>query len=70
MKAQGAVLIAHGNLSGFPVDAQFTARTQSWSFGACATERTVRVTAEGRRLPGSRGVTVLLPSAAGGVAAV
>ena len=70
VKAQGAVLIAHGNLSGFPVDAQFTARTNSWSFGACATERTVRVTAEGRRMPGARGVTVLLPSAAGGVASV
>ncbi|MFZ9394133.1 MAG: hypothetical protein ACO277_09130, partial [Ilumatobacteraceae bacterium] len=52
----------------FPLDVLFTARTQSWSFGACALERTVRVTAEGRRIPAARGVTVLLPSASGAVA--
>jgi hypothetical protein len=82
VKAQGAVLIiqgavqdskgavqdAKGAVRGFPVDVLLTARTQSWSFGACALERTVRVTAEGRRIPAARGVTVLLPSASGAVA--
>ena len=75
VKAQGAVLIvqgavqnAKGAVQGFPLDVLLTARTQSWSFGACALERTVRVTAEGRRIPAARGVTVLLPSASGAVA--
>lgn len=68
VKAQGAVLVAHGNLSAFPVDACLTARTQSWGFGACATERTVQVHAEGRRLPAGRTVTLLLPSATGAAA--
>jgi hypothetical protein len=70
VKAQGAVLVAHGNIHGFPVDTQLSAHTQSWSFGVCATERTVRITAWGRRLPGARDVTVLLPSASGGVARI
>ncbi|NBU16520.1 MAG: hypothetical protein EBS48_05820 [Actinobacteria bacterium] len=70
VKAQGAVLIVQGAVRGFPLDVLFTARTQSWSFGACALERTVRVTAEGRRIPAARGVTVLLPSASGAVAGV
>ncbi|MEY2711487.1 MAG: hypothetical protein RL487_1270 [Actinomycetota bacterium] len=71
VKAQGAVLIVQGavqSAQSFPLDVLFTARTQSWSFGACALERTVRVTAEGRRIPAVRGVTVLLPSASGAVA--
>ncbi|MEY2766947.1 MAG: hypothetical protein RI912_609 [Actinomycetota bacterium] len=78
VKAQGAVLIIQGavqsargavqSAQSFPLDVLFTARTQSWSFGACALERTVRVTAEGRRIPAARGVTVLLPSASGAVA--
>ncbi|MEY4043980.1 MAG: hypothetical protein RL644_248 [Actinomycetota bacterium] len=78
VKAQGAVLIVQGavqsargavqSAQSFPLDVLFTARTQSWSFGACALERTVRVTAEGRRIPAARGVTVLLPSASGAVA--
>ena len=71
VKAQGAVLIVQGavqSAQSFPLDVLFTARTQSWSFGACAFERTVRVTAEGRRIPAARGVTVLLPSASGAVA--
>jgi hypothetical protein len=66
--AKGAVQNAKGAVQGFPLDVLFTARTQSWSFGACALERTVRVTAEGRRIPAARGVTVLLPSASGAVA--
>ena len=71
VKAQGVVLIVQGavqSAQSFPLDVLFTARTQSWSFGACALERTVRVTAEGRRIPAARGVTVLLPSASGAVA--
>jgi hypothetical protein len=71
VKAQGAVLIVQGavqSAQSFPLDVLFTARTQSWSFGACALERTVRVTAEGRRITVARGVTVLLPSASGAVA--
>jgi len=78
VKAQGAVLIVQGavqdskgavqSAQSFPLDVLLTARTQSWSFGACALERTVRVTAEGRRIPAARGVTVLLPSASGAVA--
>ena len=71
VKAQGAVLIIQGavqSAQSFPLDVLLTARTQSWSFGACALERTVRVTAEGRRIPAARGVTVLLPSASGAVA--
>lgn len=78
VKAQGAVLIVQGavqsargavqSAQSFPLDVLFTARTQSWSFGACALERTVRVTAEGRKIPAARGVTVLLPSASGAVA--
>ena len=71
VKAQGAVLIVQGavqSAQSFPLDVLFTARTQSWSFGSCALERTVRVTAEGRRIPAARGVTVLLPSASGAVA--
>ena len=71
VKAQGAVLIVQGavqSAQSFPLDVLFTARTQSWSFGACALERTVRVTVEGRRIPAARGVTVLLPSASGAVA--
>ncbi len=78
VKAQGAVLIIQGvvqsargavqSAQSFPLDVLFTARTQSWSFGACALERTVRVTAEGRKIPAARGVTVLLPSASGAVA--
>lgn len=80
VKAQGAVLIVQGavqdskgavkSAQSFPLDVLLTARTQSWSFGACALERTVRVTAEGRRIPAARGVTVLLPSASGAVAGV
>ena len=69
--ARGAVQSARGavqSAQSFPLDVLFTARTQSWSFGACALERTVRVTAEGRRIPAVRGVTVLLPSASGAVA--
>ena len=69
--ARGAVQSARGavqSAQSFPLDVLFTARTQSWSFGACALERTVRVTAEGRRIPAARGVTVLLPSASGAVA--
>jgi hypothetical protein len=71
VKAQGVVLIVQGavqSAQSFPLDVLLTARTQSWSFGACALERTVRVTAEGRRIPAARGVTVLLPSASGAVA--
>jgi hypothetical protein len=68
VKAQGAVLVVHGNLSAFPVDACLTARTQSWGFGACATERTVQVQAEGRRVPSGRTVTLLLPSSTGAAA--
>lgn len=71
VKAQGAVLIVQGavqSAQSFPLDVLLTARTQSWSFGACALERTVRVTAEGRRITVARGVTVLLPSASGAVA--
>jgi hypothetical protein len=71
VKAQGVVLIVQGavqSAQSFPLDVLFTARTQSWSFGACALERTVRVTAEGRRITVARGVTVLLPSASGAVA--
>jgi hypothetical protein len=69
--ARGAVQDAKGavqSAQSFPLDVLLTARTQSWSFGACALERTVRVTAEGRRIPAARGVTVLLPSASGAVA--
>ena len=68
VKAQGAVLLAHGNLSAFPVDACLTARTDSWRFGACATERTVHVEAEGRRMPAGRTVSLLLPSSSGSAA--
>lgn len=66
VKAQGAVLLAHGRVSSFPVDVMLSARTQSWQFGACAVSRTVHVSAEGRRQPGMRHSTVLLPSPAGG----
>lgn len=66
VKAQGAVLLVHGQLSSFPVDAVLTAHTRSWQFGPCAVARTVQVSAEGRRIPGVRRAEVLLPSAAGG----
>lgn len=68
VKAQGAVLIVHGNISGVPVDACLTARTQDWQFTACATQRTVQVLAEGRRMPGGRTTTLLLPSSTGAAA--
>ena len=66
VKAQGAVLLAHGDTSVLPVDAVLTARTRSWQFTACAVARTVEVSAEGRRIPGVRRTVVLLPSPAGG----
>lgn len=65
VKAQGAVLLAHGDLSSFPVDVVLTARTQSWQFGACAVSRRVRVSAQGRRVPGERHAELLLPASSG-----
>lgn len=69
VKAQGTVLVVHGRTTGFPVDAVLTARTESWTFRACAVARTVSVSAGGRRIPGGRSVRVLLPSPDGAVAA-
>jgi len=70
VKAQGAVLLVHGRPGPFPVDMHLSVRTQSWCFGACATDRTVGITVEGRRVPGRRTATVLLPSVSGRAATV
>ena len=65
VKAQGAILLVHGDLSSFPVDVMLTASTRTWQFRACAVSRRVQVSAEGRRMPGVRRAEVLLPSPSG-----
>lgn len=70
LRAQGSVLLVIGNHGAFDADVVLTARSLQWQFDTHASSRTVRIATQGRRVHGSRHVTVSLPSSQGRVAEV
>lgn len=68
VKAQGSVLFVLSATSAFSCDAVLSASAQEWQFTTHAAQRSVRVTAEGRRVHGQRTCSVLLPNRDGAIA--
>ena len=69
VRAQGSVLLVIGRQGVFDTDAVLSSRSLRWAFDTHASSRTVRIASQGRRVHGSRSVTVHLPSEQGSVIA-
>lgn len=69
VKAQGSVLFVMNATQTFSLDAVLSASAHEWEFSTHAAQRSVRVTAHGRRIHGQRSCSVLLPDRSGAVSA-
>ena len=67
VKAQGSVLFVMNATQAFSLDAVLSASAHEWEFSTHAAQRSVRVSANGRRIHGQRSCSVLMPNRAGAV---
>ena len=67
VKAQGSVLFVMNATQVFSLDAVLSASAHEWEFSTHAAQRSVRVSASGRRVHGQRSCSVLMPNHSGGV---
>ncbi|MGA0118272.1 MAG: hypothetical protein ACO3JF_07765 [Ilumatobacteraceae bacterium] len=67
VKAQGSVLFVMNPTQAFSLDAVLSASTHEWEFSTHAAQRSVQVSAHGRRVYGQRSCSVFLPNRSGGV---
>lgn len=70
VKAQGSVLFVMNPTQTFSFDAVLSASAHEWEFSTHAAQRSVRITADGRRIHGRRSCSVLLPNRSGSISAV